>query len=101
MKEYRDASNRLSIDLSGEADDFEVFADRMTVLHGKPVDKVFGLDQRYWDFNVNGITVVLHSEHFLGVSIHVEDGTNEELLREIAHQLTDKETQNNTSEHIP
>lgn len=99
MKEYRDASNRLSISLSDRVDDFDFFAERMIALHGEPVEKTRGLDQVYWDFDVDGVTVVLHSEHFLGVSTHVEDGTHEKLLREIARQLTDNGLQNNTSGH--
>ena len=89
MREYRDASDRLCIDLSDRGGYFETFASRMTSLHGSPVEKVNGVDQHYWDFDVNGITVVLHSDGMAGVSIHVKDGANENLVREIASQLTE------------
>jgi hypothetical protein len=94
MREYRDASNRLSVDLSDDQDDFGAIAENMISLHGKPVDKASGLDQRYWDFDVNGVTVVLHCDVFAGVSIHVEDGTHDGLLREIVGKLMNRGSQN-------
>jgi len=89
MREYRDASDRLCIGLSDRDEDLEAFASRMTSLHGSPVEKVDGVDQHYWDFDVNGITLVLHSDTMAGVSIHVKDGTHEDLLQEIAKELTE------------
>jgi len=77
MREYRDFSNRQSFDLSDDHRDFSIFAERMVSLLGSPTDKLSGLDQNYWDFNVNGVTVVLHSDTMAGVSIHIEDGTHE------------------------
>ncbi len=90
MREYRDASDRLSFDLSGQANAFGIFAERMIALHGNPVEKLCDAmsDHRYWDFDVKGTIVVLHSDVMAGVSIHVEDGTHEELLREIAMELS-------------
>ena len=52
MREYRDASDRFCIDLSDRDEDFASFASRMTSLHGSPVEKVNGVDQHYWDFDV-------------------------------------------------
>jgi hypothetical protein len=97
MKHNRDASNRLYFVLSHEEADFGVFAKRMISLHGKPIQRLddpLG-DQRYWDFGVGGTTVVLHSDVMAGVSIHVEDGTHEELLREIVQELTKDEGSQN------
>jgi hypothetical protein len=34
--------------------------------------KLDGFDQRYWDFEFKGITLTLHLEHYLGISIHVK-----------------------------
>ena len=87
MREYRDFSNRLSFDLSDDHGDFSIFAERMVSLHGSPTDNLSGLDQNYWDFNVGGVTLVLHSDTMAGVSIYVEDGTHEALLRTIAKKL--------------
>ncbi len=90
MKEYKDASNRLSIDLSDLDSDvlFRKYVDRMKdEFDGNLVDKLDGLDQRYWDFDIGGTIVVLHSDSMAGISIHVEDGTNDVLLRKIASAL--------------
>lgn len=90
MKEYRGASNRLSIDLSDLDSDilFRKFADRLTTeFDAKITDKLDGLDQRYWDFDVGGTILVLHSDAMAGISIHVEDGSDDNLLRKIAETL--------------
>jgi uncharacterized protein DUF3630 len=31
-----------------------------------------GLDQRYWDFEINGIVLTLHLEHYLGIVIFAD-----------------------------
>lgn len=90
MKEYKDASNRLSIDLSDSDSDilFRKYADRLkNEFEAKIVEILDGLDQRYWDFDIGGIIVVLHSDAMAGISIHIEDGSNDSLLRRIASSL--------------
>ncbi|HUT70171.1 MAG TPA: DUF3630 family protein [Desulfatiglandales bacterium] len=90
MKEYKDASNRLSIDLSDLDSDilFRKYANRLkTEFNAKIVEKLDGLDQRYWDFDVDGTIVVLHSDAMAGISIHIEDGTNDSLLRRVSSSL--------------
>lgn len=90
MKEYHDASGRLSITLADNDREFSVFASRLeNRSKAKCIHKLDGLDQRYWDFDVGGTTVVLHSDVFAGVSVHVEDGTNDDLLRRIAASISD------------
>jgi len=94
MKENRDASNRLSIDLSNLDTDslFQKFADQIiTEFNAKVTEKLDGLDQRYWDFDVDGSTLVLHADPMVGISIHIEDGTNDNLLRKIAKTLLTNE----------
>ena len=34
-----------------------------------------GIDQRYWDFEFNGITLTLHLEHYLGICIFTDKDT--------------------------
>jgi len=90
MKEYKDASSRLSVVLSDLDSNilFRKFADRLTTeFNAKILEKLDGLDQRYWDFDVNGTIVVLHSDAMAGISIYVEDGSNDDLLRKIAENL--------------
>lgn len=90
MKEYRDASNRLSIDLSDLDSEilFAKYADRIkSEFKAIIVDRLDGLDQRYWDFDIDGKIVVLHSDSMTGISIHIENGADENLLRKIALTL--------------
>ncbi len=86
-KEWKDQSGRLTIWLSDDADDFNVFAHEMTSRFGAPTERLDGLDQRYWNFSVDGGTVVLHGDALAGVSIHTEDGPLDDLLHSIASSL--------------
>ncbi|MGE8099522.1 DUF3630 family protein [Pseudomonas fluorescens] len=38
-------------------------------LRGTWIEKVDGIDQRYWDLAVEGRVITLHLEHFLGISV--------------------------------
>lgn len=89
MKEYRDASGRLSIDLDDDDQQFPLFASRLKAkIKARLIQKLYGPDQSYWDYDVDGVTVVLHCDTFAGVSLHIEDGSHEELLRELASKLS-------------
>ncbi|MBX7102430.1 MAG: hypothetical protein K1X57_00010 [Gemmataceae bacterium] len=59
-----------------------------TVCKGKCLQRLDGIDQRYWDFEVDGATVVLHSDVFAGISLHIEDGSRDDLLRRVAASIT-------------
>jgi hypothetical protein len=90
MKEYRDASGRFSIDLGDDGPMFRVYASRLEDrCGGKRVQRLDGLDQSYWDYDVGGTTVVLHSDVFAGISLHVEDGSRDDLLRRVAATITE------------
>jgi hypothetical protein len=85
MKEYRDASGRLTIDLTDNDQQFNMFVSRLEKnCKARLTQKLDGLEQRYWDFEIDDVTFVLHSDPMMGVSIHVEDGSNEDLLRFVA-----------------
>ena len=56
MREYRDASNRLSFDMGDSYLDFELFASKLTARFGEPILQVGGVDQCYWDYHTNGPT---------------------------------------------
>jgi hypothetical protein len=93
MKEYRDASGRLSIELGGDGPMFQRYASRLeAICKGRRVYQLDGLDQRYWDYEVEGATVVLHSDVFAGISLHIEDGSRDDLLRNIAKQINEPDT---------
>ena len=90
MREYRDASGRLSIGLGGDASMFRAYASRLEdCCGGKRVQRLDALDRSYWDYNVEGTTIVLHSDVFAGISLHVEDGSRDDLLRRVAAQITE------------
>ena len=39
-----------------------------------------GLDQRYWDFELEGVTLMLHFEHYLGISLFPARGFERNLV---------------------
>lgn len=90
MKEFRDASGRLSIDLAGYGQEFRMYASRLeNRCGGKLVQQLSGLDQSYWDYDVGGTTVVLSWDTFAGISVYTEDGSQDELLKRIAAMITE------------
>lgn len=46
--------------------------------------KLDALDQRYWDMLVDGHTLTLHFEHYLGISVFVLDIADETAQRVLA-----------------
>jgi hypothetical protein len=90
MREFRDASRRLSFDLADDGPMFPVYASRLEkICNARRIKQLNGLDQRWWDYDVDGTTVVLHSDAMAGISLHVEDGTRDDLLRRIVAQITE------------
>jgi hypothetical protein len=52
--------------------------------------KLDGFDQRYWDFEYKGITLSLHLEQFLGISIFVKKPeTNINSAKKILEEIGD------------
>jgi len=52
---------------------FQLIADELAkVFNIQWKAKLDGFDQRYWDFDYRGVTLSLHLEHFLGISIFVK-----------------------------
>ncbi len=51
------------------------------------ITKIDGLDQRYWDFEFKGTILILHLEHYLGISIYVQKS---EMDIESARQILGK-----------
>jgi hypothetical protein len=75
---------------------FGVYASRLEeICEGKRIERLDGLDQSYWDYNIEGTTIVLHSDVFAGISLHVEDGSRDDLLRRVAAQITEPATSPN------
>jgi hypothetical protein len=91
-KEWKDHSGRPVVWLSDDANEFDGFASQMTSRFGAPTERLDGLDQRYWDFSVGQVTMVLHGDAMAGISLHVEDGTQDEQLRSIGGWLLKTKT---------
>ena len=90
MREYKDSSGRLTFEVS-KSDSwflFRKYAKRLEKQYNaKIIEKLDGFDQKYWNFEIKSTVVVLHSDSMVGISIHIEDGSNEELLREIVESI--------------
>ena len=66
----------LTIYLSDTSDRalFDRIADELRqALDGTWVVQTSGLDQRYWDLEVEGQLITLHLEHYLGIMLLVDD----------------------------
>jgi hypothetical protein len=82
------------IEVSEHADSqlFERIAELLSDgLRGKWVERLDGLDQRYWDLEAAGGKLTLHLEHYLGITVYptageAADDASLELLR-AAHEL--------------
>lgn len=88
MKEYNDYSDRLNIDLPSSDDqyaDLEYYERKInSEFKVKTINKLDGLDSFYWDFDFGVNTLVLHMQHYMGLSIHMKEKQNNQLLRKIA-----------------
>ena len=60
----------------------------------KLVKKLDGVDERYWDFEINGGLICLHLQHYLGISIFsVNDSVMNEIVKKIAEYVIEKLSQ--------
>jgi hypothetical protein len=77
---------------------FRLYASRLEQLcKAKRIEQLDGLDQRYWDYDVDGSRVVLHSDPMAGISLHVEDGSRDDLLRGIVARITEPDAARNAA----
>ena len=91
MTEWRDASGRLTVHLGDDENRFTEMVSRLkTRCCAHLIQKLDGLDQHYWDFDVKGVVIVLHWDGMMGVSIHVQEGTNEDILRSVARKCLEE-----------
>ena len=73
---YYEEARIFGVELIKESDGpvFQLIADELTkVFNIRWTAKLDGFDQRYWDFDYRGVTLSLHLEHFLGISIFVRN----------------------------
>jgi hypothetical protein len=72
---YYEDDKRINVELLRESDRslFQMIAKEISdKFNVKWKPKIDGLDQRYWDFEFKGITLTLHLEHFLGISVFAD-----------------------------
>jgi len=72
---YYEVERSINAELFRDSDGliFELIANQLSeVFKVQWKTKLDGLDQRYWDFEFKGVTLTLHLEHFLGISILIE-----------------------------
>lgn len=90
---YYEEGRIFSAELDKDSDGpvFQSIADELTeafTIRWKA--KLDGFDQRYWDFEYKGLTLSLHLEHFLGISIFIKKpDTNMENAKRILEEIGD------------
>ena len=83
MRESYDASGRLTFDLP---QNFSLtHYDEILRLNGcVRVNMLEGPGESWWDYKAGGNIVVLHWNDLAGISLHIEDGNADDLLRHLA-----------------
>jgi hypothetical protein len=51
------------------------------------VERLDGLDERYWNLEMGDQTVTLHLQHYLGISLYASSAEGESLVRRIGQFL--------------
>ena len=72
---YYDHGKSIDLELWRESDGrvFHLIADELSKkFKVKWVEKIEGIDQRYWDFKFKGILLTLHLEHYTGIMIFAD-----------------------------
>ena len=59
----------------------------LKMFDGKVVERIDGLDQRYWDIGIRGIILTLRSETFLGISLYSRDKHANAVITEVGKYL--------------
>ena len=86
MKKSYDKINMLNIEITDEANNayFEQVAKNIIKeLNAVLVNKLDGLDQSYWDFEVGAAKFCLHQENTLGIFIYAQNEQGNELLEKL------------------
>jgi hypothetical protein len=89
--EYKTRNGKTEAILSEESDWdlFNRIADLITKeFNAKLIEKADGLDQRYWDFEIENERLTLHLEHYLGISLFpAKDNKANYLVQRIGNYL--------------
>ena len=83
MKIERKAAGRIELRLSDDPDQFDDIAELVrSRLSGRWTRQLDGLDQSYWDLDVQGMIITVHREHYLGVLVVCDDDAPKRQLLE-------------------
>jgi hypothetical protein len=89
--EYKTRNGKTEAILSEESD-WELFDEIANLItkefNVKWVGKADGLDQRYWDFEIENLKLILHLEHYLGIRLFpTKDDNANHLVQRIGNYL--------------
>lgn len=87
---YSWKDERIEVAISDDSDWqlFNAVADAiLSRFKGKLVERLDGLEERYWDVEIQGRIVTLHLQHFLGIVLFAQTSEANELIREIGGYL--------------
>lgn len=90
MRYQRGPDGRLQLSLSDAANwnEFERWAAVICrQCNGRIVERIDGLDQRYWDIEIDGRIVTLHLEHYLGICLFAAEEMADEIVRAVGSVL--------------
>ena len=83
MNIERRTSGCIELRLSDDPDQFASLAEAIRKkLAGRWTQQTDGLDQSYWDLDVEGKKITVHREHYLGVIVFCDDDASGRLLLE-------------------
>ena len=72
---YYEDEKFINVDLSEDSDGFvfqTIAKELEDAFHIKWKTQATGLDQRYWDFEMNNIILTLHLEHYIGICVFAD-----------------------------
>ena len=90
MRYNRTSNGRLELDISDDSSwtEFERLARHISAaFEGRIEAKIDGLDQRYWDIEIEGEVVTLHLEHYLGICLFAAKAEGDEVVRRVGEFL--------------
>jgi len=88
--EYSSIDERCEVAISKDADWllFDGIADAIiSRFKGKLVERIDGLDERYWDIEIGRRIVTLHLQHYLGIILFSHDKEANDLIKEVGKYI--------------
>ncbi len=57
--------------------------------HGRFVEKLDGIDERYWDIEIQNMVLILHLQHYVGIVLFPAKRDGNSLVEEVGKYLED------------